>query len=199
MEYQTNPEGNTDYFSRQQQTGAPANPDAAVRAATYTAPPQQQAGATGTLRDAGIGTVQSVGAVGGSAVGATRDVLNGAIGATEQVGSGLVGGVTHVATDIVHGVRDVGVEVKDGAATLIHAAGDLGGSTVHTVADLLVEVVGGVRRVVGAVVGATGLADMARKSDGERALEREREHERAELGTRPPPVQTTQSDSRPYM
>lgn len=116
----------------------------------------------GGLRDTAVNTVESVGAIGGSAVGSARDVLRGAIGATEDVGSGLVDGVAHLATDVVHGVRDVGVEVKDGANVLIGAVGELGGTTIHTVAHLLADVMGGVREVVGAAVGS-------RAPDGEGA------------------------------
>jgi len=105
------------------------------------------------------------GAVGGSAVHATRDVLRGAIVATEDVASDLVGGVTHVAAEVVHGVRDVGYEVRDGATGLIGAVGAIGGSAVHTVADLLVDVVGGVRHVVGAAMGHNGHA--ATRTNGE--------------------------------
>jgi hypothetical protein len=144
-------------------TGAGDYPAASV------APGAQQAGmggersATGgpgasrtPLRDAGVSTMASAGAIGGGAVSATRDVLSGAIGATEEVGSGLVGGVAHLATDLVHGVTKLGYEVRDGANGLLGAVGDVGGTAVNTVAHLLVDVVGGVRQVVAAAVGTQG-------------------------------------------
>lgn len=76
-------------------------------------------------------TMNTVGSVGGGAVGVTRDVLKHVILATEDVGTGLVGGARHIATDVVHGV------------------GDVGATAVHTMTDLLVGIVGGMKTVVG--------------------------------------------------
>lgn len=110
----------------------------------------------GGFTGSGMSMMESAGSIGGGAVSATRGVLHEAIDATEAVASDLVVGVTHVAKDIVHGVHDVGLEVRDGASGLIGAAGAIGGTAVGTVANLLVEVVGGVRHVIGAAVGQQG-------------------------------------------
>lgn len=145
-------------------------------------------------RGDGAHIVQSAGAAGSSAVGATRDVLRGAIGATEDVASGLVGGVTHVATDIVHGVHHLGLEVRDGASGLIGAAGTVGGTAVHTVADLLADVVGGVRHIVSAAMGHDG-DGMARRADIAASPPVPSEPHEAGVGAMPPPGSAAARDS----
>ena len=117
----------------------------------------------GGITSSGMNMMESAGSIGGGAVSATRGVLREAIDATEEVASELVVGVTHVARDIVHGVHDVGLEVRDGATGLIGAAGTIGGTAVGAVANLLVEVVGGVRHVIGAAVGQQGRLAGARR------------------------------------
>jgi hypothetical protein len=147
---------------RQTSTGAAGA--ASVPHASGDAPPAGRNSDKADTRDAsardargnGAHMMASAGAIGDSAVSATRDVLRGAIGATEDVASGLVGGVTHVAADLVHGVHDIGLEVRDGATGLIGAVGVVGGAAVNTVAHLLADVVDGVRYVVGAALPHNG-------------------------------------------
>jgi hypothetical protein len=103
-------------------------------------------------RDTGD-AMQSMGDIGGNAIHTTRGVLHEAIAATGEVGSDLIGGVSHLAADVVHGVHDVALEVRDGATGIVGAVGTVGGSAVHALTGLLVDVVGGVRQVVGAAVG----------------------------------------------
>lgn len=106
--------------------------------------------------DAASSAFQSAGSAGGSAVGATRDVLNNVILATEEVGSNLVGGVTHVAIDVVHGVADVGE------------------TAVHTVTDLLATLVGGVKTIVSEALPARSGAERAQTGDQARYRRTER-------------------------
>lgn len=136
--------------------GGPGSPPEAARSQQSADARNDQAGGGGAGRMISD-TMHTVGAVGGSAVDTTHDMLRGAISATGDVASGLGGETTHVAKDLVQGVRgiggDVGLAVRDGATGLIHVVGDVGGTAVHTVRDLLVDIVSGVRDVAGAAVG----------------------------------------------
>lgn len=161
----------------------PLGADAALRAgdnedqqrtAAASADARATFGAAGPDRGDGSHMLATAGAVGGSAVAATRDVLRSAIGATEDVASDLVGGVTHVAAELVHGVRDIGDEVRDGATGLLGAVGTIGGTAVHTVAGVLADVVGGVRQVLGAAMGHNGHALLPEAPAGRAGVQPER-------------------------
>jgi len=129
--------------------------------------------------------LQSVGAVGGDALGITRDVLRDAISATEDVGADLVGGIRHVAKDVVYSVNDVGSDiaavVKDGAYGALNAVGEVGAHTVTTLTHLLVGVVGGVKQVAGAAVGGAKNVWAENKSQVTPANERQAEDEAVQV------------------
>lgn len=154
---QTRPMGNdTEAMQGTAWQAGPGSPPEAPRNQQTADAQHGQPGAGGPGRMISD-TMHTVGAVGGSAVDTTHDVLRGAISATGDVASGLGGETSHVAKDLVQGVRgiggDVGLAVRDGATGLIHVVGDVGGTAVHTVRDLLVDIVSGVRDVAGAAVG----------------------------------------------